>query len=225
MKELFRLFQLKIAVTIQNTIEFFKVVFFYYRKMAFAKVDFSLLTLYLFQNPFKISRRFLIEKGEKDIYVYGETPLTTLDKITSHVEISKDDKVFELGSGRSRTCFWLHSFKGCKVVGIEFIPEFVKKANTIKNFFKIADVEIRNEDLLKSDFSGGTVFYLYGTCYDTEFIKTLIQKFKKLPKGTKIITVSYSLNSYSDEFLFKVVKTFPAEFTWGTTDVYLQILT
>lgn len=222
--KIFKLIYLKFLVTVKNTIEFFKVLIFYYPKLSFAKVDFSLLMLYLLQNPFKISARFFDHFKNKEIYTYGETPLTTLDKIATICGISQRDKVFELGCGRARSCFWLHAFKGCLVIGIELVPEFVSKANKVKHFFKLKNIEFRNEDILKSNFMGGTVFYLYGTCYDTEFLEKLIQKFKKLPKGTKIITVSYSLNDYSDEFDFKIVKTFPAVFTWGTTDVYLQIL-
>lgn len=165
-----------------------------------------------------------MKMGEKDIYAYGETPLTTMEKIALECNISKSDKVFELGMGRGRCCFWLNQFIKCDVVGIEFVPEFVNSANQIKTWFNVQGIEFRQEDMLKSDFGGGTLFYLYGTCYDAEMIKKIIKKMKKLPKGTRIITVSYSLDTYSDEILFNVVKKFPVEFTWGQADVYLQVL-
>ncbi len=224
LKNFFKLFALNFYVKIKNSVEFAKVVFLYYRKFEFAKTDFSLLLLYLLQNPFKISKRFLMKKGESDIYAYGETPLTSIALIAKFANLKPSDRVFELGCGRGRSCFWLRMFIRCDVVGIEFVPEFVEKANQIKNYFSVDKLEFRLEDMLESNFEGATIFYLYGTCYEDEFIRKLVQKLKILPKGTKIITVSYALNDYSDKDLFEVTKKFPAEFTWGKANVYCQEL-
>jgi len=188
------------------------------------KIDLSLLILYFFSNPFKISKHYLMKIGEKEIYAYGETPLTTMQKIAIKCQIKSSDTVFELGSGRGRCCFWLKSFIGCDVVGIEFVPDFVVRANKVKGWFNLQGIEFRKEDMLKSNFNGATILYLYGTCYDTVFIKQIIEIIKTLPKGTKIISVSYLLSSFTDESLFTQLKTFQADFTWGRADVYLQIL-
>lgn len=214
---------LTILVKWRNFLEFLRVIFAYYGKFSFAKIDLSLLALYLFENPFRMSKRFLQRKGEDEVDVYGETPLTTLDFIAKNCEITKEDKVFELGCGRGRTCFWLNAFIGCEVVGVEFVPGFMKKANQIKKLYGVEKVTFFEGDMLKADFDEGSVFYLYGTCYDEPFIKTLIEKFKNCPPNTKIITVSYPLNDYCDEEVFSLIKTFSAPFTWGFADVYLQI--
>ncbi len=208
----------------RNFVEYVRVVFKYYKKISFAKVDFSLLLLYLFQNPFRIAKNFLLERGEKEVYLYGETPLTTMDQIAIDCTIKKQDTVFELGCGRGRCCFWLNAFVGCQVVGIEYVPLFIERANKIKNLFNVQGLEFRDADMLETSFEGVTFFYLYGTCYDTEFIEKLIEKFQKCPAGTKIVTVSYALNDYCDDPIFTLVKQFPAVFTWGEADVYLQIL-
>jgi SAM-dependent methyltransferase len=179
--------------------------------------------MYLFDNPFSISKRFLRKRGESDIYAYGETPLTTLDTILQECQVTAKDTVFELGCGRGRTCFWIHQILGAKVIGIEYIPDFIERARRIQKKLKIEGVEFRLEDMLTSDFSGGTVFYLYGSCLDDATIKKLIAKFSKLPAGTKIITVSFSLNDYAPPGTFEVMKCFPAHFTWGLGDVYLQM--
>jgi hypothetical protein len=211
-------------VFIRNSIEFFKVAFKYYRSFSFLKADLTLRTIYLFNNPFKISKRFLQKKGEQDVYTYGETPLTSLEYIVKECSLNSQDCVFELGSGRGQTCFWLRSFVGCSVIGIEYIPEFVERAETIKNWLKISGVEFRLADMTTADFTGGTAFYLYGSCLDDKTITVLANKFSKLPAGTKIITVSYSLGEYSEENRFEIMKRFTVPFTWGETDVFLQIV-
>lgn len=222
-REFLHLFWVNFTVQLRNLLEFLKVTYHYYPKLSFLRIDSYLVLSYLFTNPFAVSKKFLLQKGEKEIYAYGETPLTTLDKIAKECQISKDDTVFELGCGRGRTCFWLRSFIRCKTVGIEYIPEFITRANRVIEKFKLKKIEFRNEDILDSDYTGATVIYLYGTCFESEFIKKLIDKFRTLPSGTKIITISYPLTEYTEESIFEVMKRFPATFTWGTGDVYLQI--
>lgn len=210
-------------VQANNFVEFLRVAMNYYSNFTFAKIDLFLLVSYLFQNPFGISKRFLQKKGEDNVYAYGETPLTTLDQISKECEISEKDTVFELGCGRGRTCFWLHSFIHCKVVGIEYIPEFIERANAVKTKFDVQNVEFRLQDFLQADFTGATTIYLYGTCLEENAIRQIISKCKSLPAGTKIITISYPLTDYTQEPLFEVMKRFQARYPWGTADVYLQI--
>ena len=210
-------------VKIFNFIEYLYVIFKYYSNFSFFKADLYLLHFYLFKSPFSISKNYLTLIGDKNLYTYGETPLTTLDYIARKCRLSSKDTVFELGCGRGRTCIWLNLFIGCSVVGIDFVPGFIGRANQVKDRFHLSGVHFREEDILQSDLSGATVIYLYGTCYSSSFIKTLIGHFAELPQGAKFITVSYSLSEYTSLPLFEVIECFPAKFTWGEADVYLQI--
>lgn len=220
--DFFRLLGINLLVTFRNLIEYSKVVRRYYSNADFRRVDMALLKEYVFESPFRISKHFLREQGAVDIYAYGETPLTAMDHIAKECGISAEDCVFELGCGRGRTCFWLNVFKGCRVVGVDFVPQFIEKANSVKLAEGVEGVEFRLEDMLNSDLAAATVVYLYGTCYDDDFVRVLIEKFKKLPKGTSIITVSYSLEEFgTEEFVLK--RCFPVQFTWGIGDVYLQV--
>lgn len=224
MREFLSLLGLNFIVQLRNLIEFFKVAFKYYSNFQFLKADFSLRLMYLFHNPFSISKRFLIAKGENNIYAYGETPLTTLEKIAKECGITKNDCVFELGCGRGRTCFWLNSFIGCKVIGIEMVPDFVERAERITKKLGINNIKFQLADMCTVDLQGATVCYLYGTCLEEETIQTLIEKFAKLPVGTKIITVSYPLTDYAVDSSFEVMKCFTGTFTWGETEIYLNVV-
>lgn len=217
-----KLFWLNLVVKKRNFVEFIKVIGRYYSNLTFMKIDLVLLSKYIFKSPFKINKEFLQSRGEEDVYAYGETPLTTLELIAKTCQISQNDTLFELGCGRGRGCFWLNCFIKCHVVGIEYVPSFVEFANQVKEQFELKGVDFIHGDILTEDYTGATVIYLYGTCYEEPFIKKLIEKFSKLPSGTKIITVSYPLSDYTDKPLFQVLKRFPAQFTWGEGDVYLQ---
>jgi SAM-dependent methyltransferase len=224
-KEWMELLWINFVVLMRNLIEFFKVALRYYSNSNFLKTDLALRLMYLFHNPFSISKRFLMDRGEKDVYAYGETPLTTLERIARECHLSSKDVVYELGAGRGRTCFWLRAFIGCRVVGVEYIPEFVERANRIKTKLGLKGVEFCLQDMIDTDFRGATVIYLYGTCLEDNFIRKLAAKLARLPAGTKIITVSYPLTDYAERPLFEVMKRFPAAFTWGEADVYLQVTT
>jgi len=217
------LMKVKIATQWKNSVDFFKTAINYYGNFRFCKIDLSLLLLYFGNNPFTISRDFLRSIGEEDVYAFGETPLATMDFIARECQLSKNDTVFELGCGRGRTCFWLNSFLGCKAVGIDFIPQFIDIANTIKKRYAVNDVEFRLEDMFKTSLDGATAIYLYGTNLKDRQIINLIDRFKELPVGTKIITISYPLTDYTSEPLFEVMKHFTAQFTWGEADVYFQV--
>lgn len=223
-KEFFSLLWTNLKVSFSNIIEFFKVAFRYYGNWSFLKADVSLRLMYLFHNPFKISKRFLMNKGAEDVYAYGETPLTSMEKIVKECHITPKDTVYELGAGRGRVCFWLNTVVGCAAVGIEYIPEFVERAKLIVRRLKMQKIDFRFVDMLKADYSGATVCYLYGTCLEDESIKKLAAKFAKLPSGTKIITVSYPLTNFSEAHNFEVMRRFSVPFTWGHADVFLQVV-
>lgn len=224
--ETLKLIWLNLLVEGRKLIEYFRVIFSYYGHLKFAKVDTLLLLSYFALNPFTISKWYHMRKGEKELYDYGETPLTTLAHICKYAEVTDQDRVFELGCGRGRTCYWLRYILGCeKTVGIEIIPEFVQRAQLVQRKCEVDRIEFRNEDMLKSNYSDASVIYFYGTSFDEEFIYKLVKKFKELPKGTKVITVSYPLTDYADDSTFELMSRFPAQFVWGIGDVYVQIKT
>lgn len=224
LKEACVLLYINLKVKWINLLEYLRVVIRYYSNFNFFKIDTALLLSYLFTNPFRISRRFLVLQGEQDIYTYGETPLTTLDLIAHAADLTDRDVVVEMGCGRGRTCFWLNQFIGCKVVGIDYVPAFIEKGQKIKERFQVDGVSFSREDLFHVNLRGATVVYLYGTCFSAACIDLLIANFSKLPQGAKIITVSYALTDFQPDAPFQVIKQFPASFTWGQTTVTVQVV-
>ncbi len=223
-RETRELLALNILVKGRNLVEYLRVFYRYYRNVSFAKVDLTLLFQYCIKGPFAYSKEHLQQAGAEEIYAFGETPLTTLERIAEEASLTSSDTVIELGCGRARTCFWLQKFIGCEVVGIDFVPAFIEKANRTRSICAVDRIAFRCEDILTTDLSSGTVIYLYGTSYSADFIKALIERLRDLPSGTRIITVSYPLTDYTSEPLFEVMKVFSARYTWGAADVYIQYL-
>lgn len=199
-----------------NLKDFFRTVFRYWRKGRFALVDATLLLSYFLKSPYRIAREF------NDSQPYGETPLVTMEAIAKAAEIGPHDVVYELGCGRGRTSFWLADWIGCKTIGIEYVPTFVDKAQKIAHFFGRDNPQFICEDILQASFSDATVIYFFGTAMQDADILRLIDRFKTLPSGVKIITISFALSEYSDEAHFPLLKTLEVAFAWGTTTAYIS---
>ena len=224
-----KLFWLNLQVKKRGAIEFCRVVKRYYHNKAFRSADLRLRAAYFLNNAFSICKRYLTEQGAADVYTYGETPLTTLDAIVKECGITAQDHLFDLGCATGRTSFWLNALIGCQVSGIEIIPHFIfeaeqAKTKEVKEALCWKNLNFRCEDILKTSYSGATAIYLYGTCFDDAFLEKLIKQFKTLPKGAKVITVSYPLTDLeSGAEIFLLEKQFTAPYTWGTANVYLQV--
>lgn len=221
MRLFFSLLWTRICVSWWNFKESCQVIFYYYSNLPFTKTDLYLLRSYLTSNPYRMSKEFLIKKGEKNFDTYGETPLTTMDVISQECCLGSQDVFFELGCGRGRSCFWLHAFVGCQVYGVEYLPAFVKIAQSVKRHYQIKPVKFIYKDILDVDLSRATVVYFYGTCSEDLLIEKLCKTFQTLSSDTKIITISFSLTDYHPQF--KVVKSFRVKFPWGETNAYLQV--
>lgn len=208
----------RVVVAKQQLVDFLLTASTYYGNTQFAKIDLRLLLTYRWNNPFQIARQYLEEHGANDLYTYGETPLTTMHLIAERAGIGKEDTVLELGCGRGRSCFWLREWIGCKVVGVEQVPTFVKIANEMKEYFQVDGVDFVEGDYTKVDWGNPTVVYLYASNLSEEEIEVLAQRIRKLPKGTKVISVSYPIPG------IMVMRRFQLPFTWGDADIFVQIV-
>lgn len=184
------------------------------------RCDRALRRAYCLQNPYRISKQFLRQRRSKEIHLYGETPLTSLDQIAKESGLHSTDHLFELGSGRGRGAFFLALSTGCRVTAIEWIPAFTAQAKAIQKRFSCSNMTFICADMREVDFTGATVIYLYGTCLEDEVITHLIASFKQLPSSTQLITVSYPLSDYDPAF--STTKQFLVAYPWGEATVYVQ---
>lgn len=176
----------------------------FYANIRFALIDLSFGLIGLFSNPYRVCRKFLQKRREAEIYAYGETPLATYEKIAKECQIDPSDIWFELGAGRGKGCFWLAEFVGCQVVGVEWVPQFVKAAQSIKTLFSHEKVKFLCSEIQQVDLSSATFIYLYGIWPDL-----------KLSPGTRVLSISEPLPGHHPLHSFWV------RFPWGRTRAYL----
>ncbi len=182
----------------------------YYHNAAFRVADSALAKKCSMKKAFQLSQEFLRSRGAKDIYAYGETPLTILEQVGRACVVSPQDHFLDLGCGRGRGVLFFAHYFGCTATGIEWVPELAR----------CNPGRILQQHLLEADLKQATIIYLYGTCLEDAVILELIEKFKTLK--AKIVTVSFSLNEYCQSPLFSITKQFTATFPWGKGEVFVQ---
>ena len=193
----------------------------YFSNRRFALAWCWLKSSYFLDNPYRCSRRYAAGQACSDEFLYGETPLTVLEQITTAADVTSEDHIFELGSGSGYTSLWLRCIIGCRVSAIEQVPVFCWRLGRTQERFDLG-IDVRCENFLNTDFSNATVIYLYGSALSEETIIKLALKLSTLTVGTKVISVSYALAEFIDDQSFKVIDQLTVCFDWGEAEVFVQ---
>jgi SAM-dependent methyltransferase len=186
---------------------------------AFLRYELHRRLLYTLCSPWAISRRFLDQRGETGAQGYGETPLVTLAAVAVRLELSEGDALLELGSGTGRNCAWLSARFGCRAVGVEQIPQYVRFAEKLeRRYFPDGVVQSRCGDMFALDMSGWRFVYVDCTAMSEAYIRQVAFLCAGLPNGARLVTVNAALHQLMPE-RFQVERVFPGLFLWGWSDI------
>lgn len=218
--ELPSLIATNLIVSIKGFFEFCKVIWFYYPNKSFRRSDISLIFSYLTRSPYRIHKQYMKDQNKEDLYLYGETYLTTLDKLIQIAKIYSEDTYVELGCGRARTCFWVRCFKNCTTVGLDYVPTFIEKANSVVSKLNLDKITFVCQDFLQAEWPQGTVYYLDGTLLEGEEIASIIVKADKLPSGTRFICINFSLvgDFPAERPQWETLENTTVKFLWGEAE-------
>lgn len=192
----------------------------FYNQSLFQKCDLAIKKAYRVHSPFAISKDFLKKRGEIETDVYGEIPLTSLEKIAKECALEACDHVFELGCGRGRAAFFLRTIIGCRITAIDWIPFFITNAQKIAEMFCVERITFMCTTIQSVELHEATCIYLYRTCLSDKMITQLCVRFISLSSQVKIITLSYPLKDYHPGF--KTLKQFFVSVPWGRIEVFLN---
>ena len=107
---------------------------------------------------------------EAEMVFYQKTPARIIFELTALAALNRDDIFYDIGSGLGQAVILVHLLCECTARGIEYEPAFCEYAKTSSANLNLFRVEFTNANALQSDYSEGTVFFLY-----TPFVEKMLQ--------------------------------------------------
>ena len=189
-------------------------------------VELGLMIQYPFVSPYRINLRYISTNKLDHSYIFGETPLTTLEQICRWCNFPKGKVIFDVGCGWGRSTFFLHAYnRAHRTIGIDLIPEYIERANKIRSFMKLDYMVFVEADIRKVDYRDADIVYMYGTCFPEDFVQSMVDIWEEdLKEGTMILTTSYSLESFSKTKRIQKIQEKTFDFLWGFCTVYVHIV-
>jgi predicted O-methyltransferase YrrM len=134
---------------------------------------------------------------EPDV-IYVPTPQEVVDEMLALAKVTKNDVIYDLGSGDGRIPVTAAQKFGTRGVGIDINPERIQEANTNAQKAGVTDrVKFLNQDLFTTDISQATVVTLY--LLPELNVRLRPQLFKQLKPGTRIVSHDFDMGEWKPE--------------------------
>ena len=101
-------------------------------------VHYFLLDCFYFSHS-RLRKEQDLSKIDTNELSYGETCLRTVDTILKRVPIRPTDSFMDLGCGKGKLCFYVHTRYKLPVIGVDTIPSFIEHAKSIAHRYKLAE--------------------------------------------------------------------------------------
>ena len=134
---------------------------------------------------------------EPDV-IYVPTPQAVVDEMLALAKVTKNDVIYDLGSGDGRIPVTAAQRFGTRGFGIDINPERIKEANAnAQKAGVINRVKFLNQDLFTTDISQATVVTLY--LLPELNVRLRPQLFKQLKPGTRIVSHDFDMGEWKPE--------------------------
>jgi predicted RNA methylase len=129
--------------------------------------------------------------------IFVPTPQEVVDAMLKLAKVTKNDVVYDLGSGDGRIPITAARVHGARAVGIDIDPQRIREANdnlksAAANDSTISSrVRFLNQDLFTTDISEATVVTLY--LLPSLNIKLIPKLNKELKPGTRVVSHAFDM--------------------------------
>jgi precorrin-6B methylase 2 len=127
---------------------------------------------------------------------YVPTPQRVVEEMLSMAEVTKDDTVYDLGSGDGRILITAAERFRSKAVGIEINGTLVKQTQDKVRELGLAErVTVIQEHMLDADLSPATVVTVYLLSSSMEQLRPKLEK--ELKDGTRIVAHDFQIDGWT----------------------------
>ena len=143
------------------------------------------------------------DRGAAPDAIFVPTPQDIVEKMLEVAKVSKDDVLYDLGSGEGRIVITAARVYGCKAIGYEIDKSLVRLARENAEEAKVDDwVRFEDEDLFKADLSEASVITLY---LGPELNRKLIRQLEKLRPGSRVVSHEFDMPGIQPDKVVKMV--------------------
>jgi SAM-dependent methyltransferase len=123
---------------------------------------------------------------------YVPTAHEVVDRMLALAQVTKNDVVFDLGSGDGRIPIAAAKTYGAKGVGLDIDPDRIKESWVNARAAGVESlVDFREQDVLEADISEATVVTLYLLSSFNERLRPILTR--QLKPGTRIVSHAFSM--------------------------------
>jgi len=141
---------------------------------------------------------------------YIPTPQEVVEAMLTLVGVTKDDILYDLGSGDGRVIITAAQQFGTRGVGIDIDPNRIREAKENAQQAGVSDrVVFRQQDLFETDFSEATVVVVYLLPHLN--IRIRPELFRQLKPGTRVVSHDFDMGEWHPNRVMRIHK--PAEST------------
>jgi ribosomal protein L11 methylase PrmA len=147
--------------------------------------------------PVALAQAATQEARRPDV-IYVPTPEEVVEAMLQVANVTKNDIVYDLGSGDGRIPVTAARKYGARGVGIDIDPQRIKEANENVAKNKVGHlVKILNADLFTTDISEATVVTLY--LLPSLNVKLMPKLKAELKPGTRIVSHAFDMGDWKPE--------------------------
>ncbi|MGD8539644.1 MAG: class I SAM-dependent methyltransferase, partial [Candidatus Aminicenantes bacterium] len=133
-----------------------------------------------------------------DLAPYVATPMSVVEKMLEMAELTKNDILYDIGSGDGRIVITAAQKYGIHAIGIELDPGLIKKSETNAKAAGVSNlVEFRMEDATKANLSKATVVTMYLLTESNEMMRPHLER--QLNIATSVLTHNYPIERWENK--------------------------
>jgi ubiquinone/menaquinone biosynthesis C-methylase UbiE len=126
--------------------------------------------------------------------IFVPTPQEVVDAMLKLAKVTKNDVIYDLGSGDGRIPITAAKTYGARGVGIDIDPQRIREANENLKIAGVGDrVKFLNQDLFTTDISEATVVTLY--LLPSLNLRLIPKLNSQLKPGTRVVSHSFDMGT------------------------------
>ena len=154
-------------------------------------------------GTFSIAAALVYTQQKSPDVPYVPTPQTVVDEMLKIAAVSKDDVVYDLGSGDGRIVITAAKNFQARGVGVDINPERIKEANANAQQAGVTDrVKFIEQDLFETDLKEASVVTLY--LLPEVNLRLRPKLWRELKPGTRVVSHSFDMGDWKPEKTVKL---------------------